>query len=187
MKRQIWIPLALGIVATYIFLDRRAARYATEYDEIESAADRTDLWGSKQRIAGTGRDLLGKVKEGVGRIAGDDDLGRSRRSRSDCGRGAGYGRQSGECRQRHDSRIQSLLTTSSDRRFVSLQNCDAQPANAPARAAICEAVQLRKSYCRQSPLFHGCVDGALPLLAGRVDGDNGEAMAAGGQADGSGE
>ncbi|HET9099188.1 MAG TPA: CsbD family protein [Acidobacteriaceae bacterium] len=74
MKRQLWIPLALGIVATYIFLDRRAARHAAEYDEMESAADRTALWGSKQRIAGTGRDLLGKVKEGVGRITGDDDL-----------------------------------------------------------------------------------------------------------------
>jgi uncharacterized protein YjbJ (UPF0337 family) len=74
MKRQVWIPLALGIVATYIFLDRRAARYTAEYDELEAAADRTDLWGSKQRIAGTGRDFLGKVKEGVGRITGDDDL-----------------------------------------------------------------------------------------------------------------
>jgi len=74
MKRQTWIPLALGIVATYIFLDRRAARQATEYDEWEAAADRTDLWGSKQRIAGTGRNLLGKLKESVGRITGDDDL-----------------------------------------------------------------------------------------------------------------
>ena len=74
MRRQVWIPLALGIVATYIFLDRRATRYAAEYDEWERAADRTDLWGSKQRIAGTGRDLLGKVKEAVGRITGDDDL-----------------------------------------------------------------------------------------------------------------
>ena len=74
MKRQVWIPLALGIVATYIFLDRRATRFAAEYDELERAADRADLWGSKQRIAGTGRDLLGKVKETVGRITGDDDL-----------------------------------------------------------------------------------------------------------------
>ncbi|MHB1672908.1 MAG: CsbD family protein [Acidobacteriaceae bacterium] len=74
MKRQVWIPLALGIVATYIILDRRAARYATEYDELDAAADRTDLWGSRQRIAGTGRDLLGRVKEGIGRITGNDDL-----------------------------------------------------------------------------------------------------------------
>ena len=74
MKRLVWVPLALGIVATYIFLDRRATRYAAEFDELEAAADRTDLWGSKQRIAGTGRDLLGKVKETVGRVTGDDDL-----------------------------------------------------------------------------------------------------------------
>ena len=74
MKRQVWIPLALGIVATYIFLDRRASRYAAEYDEWERAADRTDLWGSKQRIAGTGRDFLGRMKEGVGRLTGNDEL-----------------------------------------------------------------------------------------------------------------
>ncbi|MHB1795060.1 MAG: CsbD family protein [Acidobacteriaceae bacterium] len=74
MKRQVWIPLALGIVATYIILDRRACRYAAEYNELDEAADRTDLWGSRQRIAGTGRDLLGRVKEGIGRITGNDDL-----------------------------------------------------------------------------------------------------------------
>jgi uncharacterized protein YjbJ (UPF0337 family) len=74
MKRQVWIPLALGIVGTYIFLNRRASRYAAEYDELESAADRTDLWGSKQRITGTGRNFLGKVKETVGRVTGNDDL-----------------------------------------------------------------------------------------------------------------
>jgi uncharacterized protein YjbJ (UPF0337 family) len=74
MRRQVWIPLALGIVATYIFLDRRATRYAAEYDELDTAADRASLWGSKQRVAGTGRDLLGRAKEGVGRITGNDDL-----------------------------------------------------------------------------------------------------------------
>ncbi|MHB2009800.1 MAG: CsbD family protein, partial [Acidobacteriaceae bacterium] len=41
---------------------------------LDAAADRTDLWGSRQRIAGTGRDLLGRVKEGIGRITGNDDL-----------------------------------------------------------------------------------------------------------------
>lgn len=74
MKRQIWIPLALGIVATYIILDRRAARYAAEYDDMEAAANSTDYWGSKQRIAGTGRGLVGKLKEGLGRVTGDEDL-----------------------------------------------------------------------------------------------------------------
>jgi uncharacterized protein YjbJ (UPF0337 family) len=74
MKRQVRIPLALGIVATYIFLDRRATRYAADYDELDDAADRTDLWGSKQRIAGTGRNFLGKLKESVGRVTGNDEL-----------------------------------------------------------------------------------------------------------------
>ncbi|MHB1937325.1 MAG: CsbD family protein [Acidobacteriaceae bacterium] len=74
MKRQLWIPLALGIVATYIILDRRAARYAAECDDMEAAANSTAYWGSKQRLAGTGRGLLGRLKEGLGRVTGDDDL-----------------------------------------------------------------------------------------------------------------
>ena len=74
MKRQVWIPLALGIVATYIILDRRAAKYAAECDDMETAANSTAYWGSKQRVAGAGRGLLGRVKAGLGRVTGDDDL-----------------------------------------------------------------------------------------------------------------
>lgn len=74
MKRHTWIPLAIGIVATYIVLDRRAARYAAEYDDLDSAADTAANWGSKQRIAGTGRSLLGRLKQGFGRITGNDSL-----------------------------------------------------------------------------------------------------------------
>ena len=74
MKRQVWIPLAIGIVAVYVILDRRAARCAAGYDDPETAANKTADWGSKQRVVGTGRGLLGRVKEGLGRLTGDDDL-----------------------------------------------------------------------------------------------------------------
>ncbi|MEO6966146.1 MAG: hypothetical protein ABI076_09665 [Acidobacteriaceae bacterium] len=36
--------------------------------------DRTDDWGTKQRIQGAGANLLGKMKEGFGRITGDYDI-----------------------------------------------------------------------------------------------------------------
>jgi uncharacterized protein YjbJ (UPF0337 family) len=74
MKRHIWIPLAMGIVAAYVILDRRATRCAAEYDNLETAANKTAEWGSKQRMVGTGRGLLGRVKEGLGRLTGNDDL-----------------------------------------------------------------------------------------------------------------
>lgn len=74
MNRKIWIPLALSVVAAYLILDHRAARYAAEYDDLEATAIRTADWGSKQRITGTGRSLLGKFKEGLGRLTGDEEL-----------------------------------------------------------------------------------------------------------------
>lgn len=74
MKRSLWIPLAIGVVATYFILDRSRTRYAAESDEWDSAADRTADWGSKQRLTGTGRNLLGRLKEGLGRFTGDPDL-----------------------------------------------------------------------------------------------------------------
>ena len=74
MKRQVWIPLALSVVAAYLILDRRAARYAAGYDDLEAAAIRTADWGSRQRITGIGRRLLGRLKEKLGQLTGDEDL-----------------------------------------------------------------------------------------------------------------
>ena len=47
---------------------------ATGDDDVEEAAGRTTLWGSKQRITGTGARLAGRVKKGVGTAIGDDEL-----------------------------------------------------------------------------------------------------------------
>ena len=46
----------------------------TGSDDIEDAAGKTSLWGSKQRLKGAGGNLAGKVKEGLGRVTGDDQL-----------------------------------------------------------------------------------------------------------------
>ena len=74
MKRQTWVPLAISVVAAYIILDRRAIRLAAGYNDLDAAANTTADWGSKQRITGTGRGLLGRLKEGLGRFTGKDDL-----------------------------------------------------------------------------------------------------------------
>jgi len=64
---------AAGIVA-YLVLNSRTPKYATGYDSIEDAAGSAGSWGAKQRLSGTGTNVIGKVKEGLGRITGDPNL-----------------------------------------------------------------------------------------------------------------
>jgi uncharacterized protein YjbJ (UPF0337 family) len=75
MKSIPWVLIAAGAaVAAYVFFKQPGVRYASGSDEVEDAADKTALWGSKQRLSGVGTGLIGRVKEGIGRVTGDDDL-----------------------------------------------------------------------------------------------------------------
>jgi uncharacterized protein YjbJ (UPF0337 family) len=62
------------VVAAYFLLNRRCVKDIAAYDELDSAANRTSDWGTDQRIRGTGKRLLGRVKEGLGRFTGNPDL-----------------------------------------------------------------------------------------------------------------
>lgn len=75
MKQLPWIIAGLGLgFAAYVVLNRPYPQYATGSDELDNAAARAGLWGTKQRFSGAGRNLAGRVKEGVGRVTGDDQL-----------------------------------------------------------------------------------------------------------------
>jgi uncharacterized protein YjbJ (UPF0337 family) len=75
MKAFPWIFVGVGFgVLAYIVLNQPSPQYATGDDDVEYAAGRTTLWGSKQRLAGTGGNVAGKIKEGLGRVTGDDQL-----------------------------------------------------------------------------------------------------------------
>ena len=75
MKTFAWIVAGIGVgIAAYVVLNQPGPQYATGNDDVEEAAGRTTLWGSKHRLYGTGGDLAGKLKEGIGRITGDDQL-----------------------------------------------------------------------------------------------------------------
>jgi uncharacterized protein YjbJ (UPF0337 family) len=75
MKALAWVIAGVGVgVAAYIVLNQPGPQYATGDDDLEYAANRTSLWGSKQRLSGTGGNLAGKIKEGFGRVTGDDQL-----------------------------------------------------------------------------------------------------------------
>jgi uncharacterized protein YjbJ (UPF0337 family) len=70
-----WIIAGASVAAAiYFVFNPPSPRYATGYESVEDAAGRTAGWGTKQRLSGTGTNVIGKVKEGIGRITGDPDL-----------------------------------------------------------------------------------------------------------------
>jgi uncharacterized protein YjbJ (UPF0337 family) len=75
MKALTWVIAGVGVgIVAYIVLNQPGPQYATGDDDVEYAANRTSLWGSKQRLSGTGRGLAGSFKEGVGRVTGNEQL-----------------------------------------------------------------------------------------------------------------
>jgi uncharacterized protein YjbJ (UPF0337 family) len=75
MKAIPWILTAAGVAAAvYVIANLPGPEYATGSDDIENAARRTSIWGSKNRLSGTGAHLVGKLKEGVGNLTGNPDL-----------------------------------------------------------------------------------------------------------------
>ncbi len=75
MKALTWVIAGVSAgIAAYIVLNQPGPRYATGDDDVEYAAGRATLWGSKQRVSGIGGGLAGKLKEGLGRATGNDQL-----------------------------------------------------------------------------------------------------------------
>jgi uncharacterized protein YjbJ (UPF0337 family) len=77
MKALPWIVAGVGIgvgVTLLLRLTEPEAEYATGSDAVESAASKTYGWGTKTRVGGKMRSAAGAIKEGVGRLSGDQDL-----------------------------------------------------------------------------------------------------------------
>jgi uncharacterized protein YjbJ (UPF0337 family) len=75
MKMFPWMVAAAGLgLAAYVVFTRSAMEYATGPGETEDAAQTAFGWGTKQRAFGVGGQLSGRLKEGVGRITGNDHL-----------------------------------------------------------------------------------------------------------------
>lgn len=73
MKVLPWLIAGAGVgLAVYVLVNQPGPQYAAGNDEVEDAAKKTKAWGSKQRIAGTGDGVAGKLKEGFGKVTGDD-------------------------------------------------------------------------------------------------------------------
>ncbi len=76
MKALPWIiaGVTLGAAAVFVFGNSPQPAYATGDPDVEKAARKTSVWGTKKRIGGTGDSLVGKAKEGIGNLTGDDQL-----------------------------------------------------------------------------------------------------------------
>lgn len=75
MKTLAWLTAGVGIgLAAYLIANAPQPEYTTGSDNLEGAARRTAGWGSGQRLRGAGSGVLGRVKEGVGNLTGNDQL-----------------------------------------------------------------------------------------------------------------
>jgi uncharacterized protein YjbJ (UPF0337 family) len=75
MKALPWVLAGLGLgFASYYLLSSAGPQYANGSDDVESAARKIFGWGTKQRAAGTGGRMAGTLKEGLGRVTGNDEL-----------------------------------------------------------------------------------------------------------------
>ena len=74
MKLPWIIAIAALGTAAYVLINAPAPQTSGADPDVESAAAKTNVWGTKQRVKGTGGDLVGKLKEGVGNVTGDSQL-----------------------------------------------------------------------------------------------------------------
>jgi uncharacterized protein YjbJ (UPF0337 family) len=76
MRALPWIiaGVGIGVGVTILLFNDAEPNYATGYDGVESAARKTFGWGTKQRAQGKVGAFAGAIKEGVGRITGDDQM-----------------------------------------------------------------------------------------------------------------
>jgi uncharacterized protein YjbJ (UPF0337 family) len=75
MKVLKWLIVGIGVgVAAYIISNQPGPMDPYGDPDVEDAADQAAFWGSKRRLSGTGSRLAGQVKEGIGRVIGDDEM-----------------------------------------------------------------------------------------------------------------
>jgi uncharacterized protein YjbJ (UPF0337 family) len=73
-SRLLLTGIGVGAALTYALFYESTLQNETGFDGVEDSAKRVRRWGTKKRFGGVADTLVGRMKEGVGRIAGDDDL-----------------------------------------------------------------------------------------------------------------
>ena len=74
MKLPWIIAIAALGTAVYVLVNAPQQQSAGADPDVDKAASKTGTWGTKQRVKGTGGDLLGQAKEGIGNVTGDKQM-----------------------------------------------------------------------------------------------------------------
>jgi uncharacterized protein YjbJ (UPF0337 family) len=76
MRAIPWIiaGVGIGLGVTILLFNESEPDYATGYNGVERAARKTFGWGTKRQVEGKVGSVAGAIKEGVGRLTGDDEL-----------------------------------------------------------------------------------------------------------------
>ena len=76
MRALQWIiaGVGIGVGVTILLFNDAEPSYATGYDGVERAARKTFGWGTRKRAEGKVGAVAGAIKEGVGRLTGDDRM-----------------------------------------------------------------------------------------------------------------
>ena len=77
MRASHLLLAGLGVgatILTYALLYEPKLQRETGLDGVEDAANRAWRWGTKKRFGAEADTIVGRVKEGIGRVTGDDDL-----------------------------------------------------------------------------------------------------------------
>ena len=74
MKTVLWLAglSALGFVAYVILTNNDLSGRLQASNDVDEAGNQIGSWGTKQRVTGTGSQLGGKLKEGLGQLTGDE-------------------------------------------------------------------------------------------------------------------
>lgn len=76
MKRLFFLfgIAALGLAGYVLLKDPQSGLTAAAPDELDDLGHRVGSWGAKQRLAGAGSSLAGKVEQTAGDLVGNDQL-----------------------------------------------------------------------------------------------------------------
>lgn len=76
MKGLPWIiaGVGIGVAVTLVLFNESQPDYAAGYDGVEGAARKSFGWGAKKQAEGKVGSFAGAVKEGVGKLTGNEDL-----------------------------------------------------------------------------------------------------------------
>ncbi len=76
MNKFMWIlgATCLGVAAYVLISEAQNNPRTAGYDGVDDLSDQVGDWGTKKRVSGTGGVLGGKLKQGFGKLTGDDEL-----------------------------------------------------------------------------------------------------------------